>query len=164
MAKKQRKIEKMEDFRRNELIQIIRIYNKGNAIKNYHKKNKKQLIEAINKHIIVSEDYKTIEGKPFKKKISTYDKYEDKKIDKKLSLDKERKLYRDRGRLKAVILKLKEEIAEMDIEIDGNYKLRNDKDYMKTYNDKKEELKIEQNKLKTISNLIKKNEELNKKK
>ena len=73
--KTERKIEKLEDLRRHELIRIIQIYNRNNIIKNYHKQNKSQLIEAINKHIIFSNNFKEIQPKPNKIKLVEYDKF-----------------------------------------------------------------------------------------
>ena len=158
---KERKINKLEDLRRSELIAIIRIYNKENIIKKYHALSKVKLIELINKHILMSPDLKQIQPKINNTNLVEYDKFKNVKIDKKLSNKDERKLYKERGRQRAIILKLKEELADMDVQIDGNYKLKNNADFMKNYNEKNELLKIESKKLKSINDLIIKNEKLN---
>jgi hypothetical protein len=160
VKQKDRKIEKLEDFRRNELLYIINVYNKENIIKNYQNKNKTELIKLINKHILVSPDFKEIEPKPNKVVIVEHDKFKDKKIDKVVTGKDESKLYGERGKQRAKVLKLKEKIADMDIQIDGNYKLKKNSEFMKLYNETNDLLKIESKKLKSINDVIKQSEKL----
>ena len=76
VLKKKEKKEKLEDFKRSELIHIIKVYNTNNIIKNYHKMKKSDLIESINKHILISDDFKKIQPKINEVKLISVSKYD----------------------------------------------------------------------------------------
>lgn len=148
---------------RAELIQIIRVYNSENIIKNYHNLKKSELINLINKHIQFDEDgnilakqrpTKVIEYDEFKKKL------QDNKDNKILSGKQELKLARSRGKQRGIIAKIDDEIEGLNEELENEPKLKNDKSFMKQYDDLNKLKNIEKAKLKTITNLIKKNEKL----
>lgn len=155
---KQRVIRSIDDLKRNELIHIIRVYDNYNIIKGYHTMNKTQLKEAINKHIILSQDFKTIKPKQNETKLIEFDEFKTKlknrKDDELLSGKQERKLHRARGRQIGKIEKLKDELNELNIEMESDYKLKKDDNFKKEYNDVVKSLNIEREKLRTITQLI----------
>lgn len=158
MAKKQRKIEKMEDFKRSELIHIIRVYNKHNIIKNYHKKNKNQLIDAINEHIILSEDYKKVSPKPNETKLISVTKYKELK-DENLLNNKEKnlnKLYKQYGNINANLMKLRMEKKQKEEELKSDKRLNDDPNFKEDMKNINDDIKIYITQLNKIKNQIKK--------
>jgi hypothetical protein len=161
---KHRVINSIDDLKRNELIHIIRVYDNYNIIKGYHTMNKTQLKEAINKHIILSPDFKTIKPKQHETKLIEYDEFkkklQNKKDDEILTGKQERKLHRARGRQIGTIEKLKDELKGLKEEMESDYKLKNDENFKKEYNDVVKALNTEREKLKTITQLIVKHNKL----
>jgi len=156
MPKKERKIEKLEDLKRKELIHIIDVYNRENIIKNYKSKNKVELIKLINKHILVSDNFKEIEPKPNRTKLITKSKY-----DKTISEEKEIKtekdinaLYKAFGGLKAEISKLKDKLKKLDEDYRTDEELGNDIYWVADYKDLKDDIKIQTDKLIKIRDKI----------
>lgn len=148
---------------RAELIQIIRVYNSENIIKNYHNLKKSELINLINKHIQFDEEG-NVEAKQKPSKVIEYDEFkkklQDNKDNKILSGKQELKLARARGRQRGIISKIDDEIEGLNEELENEPKLKNDKSFMKQYDDLNKLKNIEKAKLKTITNLFKKNEKL----
>ncbi len=149
---------------RAELIQIIRAYNSQNIIKNYHNLKKSDLIDLINKHIEF-DNIGRITAKQLPIKVIEYDKFK-KNIDKKeklLTAKQESKLAKERGKQRAKIMKLDDELTELKLQIERDIKMKNDKSFMKQIDDLNKIKDIEKSKLKTINDLFKKNEALIKK-
>ena len=153
----------LEKHSRNELIQIIRVYNDKNIIKNYLNLNKKQLIELINKHIEF-DDEGNVYPKKNVAKVIEYDEFikklQDRKDVKILSGEQELKLARARGRQRGKIAKIDDEIEGLNEELDNEPKLKKDKQFMKQFDDLNKIKATEKAKLKTINELFKKNEKL----
>jgi hypothetical protein len=163
-------IQTLEDLTREQLIQIIRVYNDKHIIKNYHSLNKQKLIDIINKFIHITKDNK-VEAIQKPSKIIEYDafkkKAEDAKAKELLTGKQERKIVRALGRERGILHKMKDQLVENDEEIDADYKLRNDKVFMKDYNDLKKNIEIQKKKVNNIIKIYKKHlekiEELEKK-
>jgi hypothetical protein len=151
---------------RAELIQIIRVYNDENIIKNYHNLRKSELIKLIEKHIQFDEEG-NVEAKQRPTKVIEYDKFkkklEVKKDEKILSGKEELKLARARGKQRGIIAKIDDELEGLKEELENEPKLKKDKSFMKQFDDLNKIKDIEKTKLKTIITLFKKNEELIKK-
>jgi len=164
MARKKnlKNIQSLEDLTRAQLIQIIRVYNDNHIIKNYHSLNKKKLIEIINNFIHITKDNK-VEAIKKPKKVIEYDEFkkraEDAKAKELLTGKEELKIVRALGRQRGIIHKLKDQLADLDEEIDSDYSLRNDKVFMKDYNDLKNNIEIEKNKLNNVIKIYKKHRE-----
>jgi len=146
-----------------ELIQIIRVYNDKNIIKNYHNLSKLDLIKLIEKHIQFDADGK-VEAKQLPAKVIEYDAFkktlDDKKLDKVLTDKQELKLARARGRQRGKIAKIDDQLDGLRDELENKPKLKDDKSFIKEVEDLQKAKLIERGKLKTINELFKKNEEL----
>lgn len=155
--KKERKIERLEDLKRSELIHIIKVYNKQNIIKNYHKMNKSQLIEHINKHIILSQDFKTVKPKQNETKLISVSKYDKlMKEEKEAKTEKDIKaLYKAFGGLKAQLLLLQKKKKEYDENYNSDKKLGNNVMWVAEYKDLEDDIKVSKDKLINIRNKIK---------
>ena len=147
---------------RNELIQIIRVYNDKNIIKNYLNLPKKDLIKLIEKHIQFDDEGK-VEAKQRPTKVVEYDEFKNKleknKLDKELSYKQELKLARARGRQRGKIAKIDDQLLGLREELENKPKLKNDKNFIKEVQDLAKLKEIEKSKLKTINKLFKKFEE-----
>jgi hypothetical protein len=161
MVKKERKIKSLEDLKRNELIHIIRVYNKENIIKNYHRLKKSELIDVINKHIIMSEDFKKVQPKPKETKlisVSEYDKLMGEKKEAKTYNDI-RLLYKAFGGLRGNLLLLQKKKKEYDEDYKSDKRLGDDKQWVKEYEDLKDDINLTKDKLKKIQIKLKELEE-----
>jgi hypothetical protein len=162
MKKKIKDIQSLEDLTREQLIQIIRVYNDKHIIKNYHSLNKKKLIEIINQYIHITKDNK-VEAIQKPSKVIEYDEFkkraEDEKAKEILTGKQERKIVRALGRERGILHRMKDELASLDEEIDADYKLKNDKVFMKDYNDLKNNIEIEKKKVNNIIKIYKKHRE-----
>ena len=165
VLKKKEKKEKLEDFKRSELIHIIKVYNTNNIIKNYHKMKKSDLIESINKHILISDDFKKIQPKINEVKLISVSKYDNLIKEKKKKKKDENKednnknlsnLYKAFGGLKAQILLLQKEKKKYDEDLSYNLKLKDDVYWTQEYNDLIDDIKISKDKLKLINEQLKK--------
>ena len=157
MAKK-RVIKSLDDLKRKELIQIIRVYDNNNIIKGYHAMNKTQLKEAINKHIILSPDFKTIKPKQNETKLIEYDEFKKKLQKKDLSELELMKmlgaLKGDKSKLEQNILDLKQQI-EYEEDRDGKESQNKINILEEEIEDLKPQIKILKDRINKVIDLIK---------
>ena len=152
----------LHEHTRKELIQIIRVYNDKNIIKNYHNLPKNDLIKLIQKHINL-DDEGNVEAKQRPSKVIEYDEFKKKlekdKLDILLSNKQELKLARARGRQRGKIAKIDDQLVSLKEELEDKPRLKDDPNFIKEVQDLIKLKEIEKSKLKTINQLFKKYEE-----
>lgn len=154
-------------YKKSQLIEFIKLYNLATHISGYYKMKKRDLIKAIYSKFTINNKGE-IEVLP-DLKINT--KKTSKEIKKKRKENKKKqqeynqmiKLVRRMGGLRGQIEKYKDELKDMDEEIEYDYRLKKDKSFQNKYNEKIEEINKLKKELSEVFKEIKKLREIEEK-